>query len=97
MTGAKNEGVLLQLNMDNAIVTTINRKNKRTYDVLKAENTILNIFDSTFSRNSGKNPREMTFIDVRKEIKAMEQNAEEDDYRVNTWRMEYYKKFANPS
>lgn len=96
LTGAKNEGVLLQLNMDNAIVTTIDRKNKRNYDVLQAENTILNIFDSTFTRNSGKNPREMTFIDVRKEIKDMEANEDTDGHRLNTWRMEYYKKFANP-
>ena len=38
----------------------------------------------------------MTFIDLRKEIHSMELKPDIDKIRLNTWRMEYYKKFAIP-
>ncbi len=96
LTGAKNEGVLLQLDMSNTFVTTFKNHIRKTYDVMKSERTILNIFDSTFTGKYGKNPREMTFIDLRKEIHSMELKPDIDKIRLNTWRMEYYKKFAIP-
>ena len=96
LTGARNEGVLLQLDMSNTFVTTFKNHVRKTYDVMKSERTILNIFDSTFTGKSGKNPREMTFIDLRKELHAMELKPDIDKIRLNTWRMEYYKKFAIP-
>ena len=96
LTGAKNEGVLLQLDMSNTFVTTFKNHVRKTYDVMKSERTILNIFDSTFTGKYGKNPREMTFIDLRKEIHSMELKPDIDKIRLNTWRMEYYKKFAIP-
>lgn len=96
LTGARNEGVLLQLNMNEAIMTTFDLGNFNTYDVLSSEKTVLNIFDSTITGRSGKNPREMTFYDLRKEIVSMKADPDEDDMRINTWMMEYYKKFAIP-
>lgn len=96
LKGAKNEGVLLQLNMNNTTVTTIDQRNRNNYDIMSAENTVLNIFDSTVTGRSGKNPREMTFIDLRKEIKLMEANESTDRERLNIWNMELYKKFAIP-
>ena len=96
LTGAKNEGVLLQLDMNDAVLTTIKVQNRRDYDVMKSKKTILNIFDSTITGMSGKNPREMTFIDLRKEIKKMEADEDTESMRLNTWKMEYYKKFAIP-
>ena len=96
LTGAKNEGVLLQLDMSNTFVTTFKNHVRKTYDVMKSERTVLNIFDSTFTGKYGKNPREMTFIDLRKEIHSMELKPDIDKIRLNTWRMEYYKKFAIP-
>ena len=96
LTGAKNQGVLVQLNMSESLMTTFDLKNISNYDVLSAENTILNIFDSTITGKSGKNPREMTFYDLRKEINLMKEDPDEDPMRVNTWMMEYYKKFAIP-
>ena len=96
LTGARNEGVLLQLDMSNTFVTTFKNHVRKTYDVMKSERTILNIFDSTFTGKSGKNPREMTFIDLRKELRSMELKPDIDKIRLNTWRMEYYKKFAIP-
>ena len=96
LAGAKNQGVLLQLDMSEAMMTTFDLNDFSNYDVLSAEKTILNIFDSVITGHSGKNPREMTFYDLRKEIKSMKADPDEDYIRINTWLMEYYKKFAIP-
>ncbi|MBO4629948.1 MAG: LptF/LptG family permease [Treponema sp.] len=96
LTGAKNQGVLLQLDMSESIMTTFDLKDFSNYDVLSAEKTVLNIFDSTITGRSGKNPREMTFYDLHKEIVSMKADPDEDPMRINTWMMEYYKKFAIP-
>ncbi|MBO4640542.1 MAG: LptF/LptG family permease [Treponema sp.] len=96
LTGAKNQGVLLQLDMSESVMTTFDLQNFSNYDVLSAEKTILNIFDSTITGRSGKNPREMTFYDLQKEISSMKADPDEDPMRINTWMMEYYKKFAIP-
>lgn len=96
LTGAKNQGVLLQLDMSESVMTTFDLRDFSNYDVLSAEKTILNIFDSTVTGRSGKNPREMTFYDLKKEIKVMKSDPDEDPLRINTWMMEYYKKFASP-
>lgn len=95
LTGAKNQGVLLQLDMADSIMTTFDLENFNNYEVLSSQNTILNIFDSTITGRSGKNPREMTFYDLRKEIQIMKEE-DDDPMRINTWMMEYYKKFAIP-
>ena len=94
LTGAKNQGVLLQLDMSESMMTTFDMKDLSNYDVLSAEKTILNIFDSTITGRSGKNPREMTFYDLYREIRSMKSDPDEDPMRINTWMMEYYKKFA---
>ena len=96
LTGAKNQGVLLQLDMSESVMTTFDLKDFSNYDVLSAEKTVLNIFDSTITGRSGKNPREMTFYDLHKEINVMKADPDEDPMRINTWMMEYYKKFAIP-
>ena len=96
LTSAKNEGVLLQLDMNDAVMSTFDLNDFSTYDVLSSEKTILNIFDSTITGRSGKNPREMTFYDLQKEISFMKSDPDEDPMRLNTWMMEYYKKFAIP-
>ena len=96
LTGAKNEGVLLQLDMSESVMTTFDLDDFNNYDVLSAEKTVLNIFDSTITGRTGKNPREMTFYDLHKEITSMKSDPDEDPVRINTWMMEYYKKFAIP-
>ena len=96
LTGAKNEGVLLQLDMNDTVMTTYRSNDFSTYDVLSSEKTVLNIFDSTITGRSGKNPREMTFYDLYKELTYMKADPDEDAVRINTWMMEYYKKFAIP-
>ena len=96
LTGAKNQGVLLQLDMSESMMTTFDLKDYSNYDVLSAEKTVLNIFDSTITGHSGKNPREMTFYDLHKQLVKMKNDPDEDPMRINTWMMEFYKKFAIP-
>ena len=96
LTGAKNQGVLLQLDMSDSMMSTFELDNFNNYEVMSAENTILNLFDSTITGRSGKNPREMTFYDLHKEIVEMKADEDEDPMRINTWMMEYHKKFAIP-
>ena len=67
LTGAKDEGVLLQLDMSDALMITINSNKPQNYEIIETEKIITNLFDSTFSVYSGLNPREMTFIDLRKD------------------------------
>lgn len=93
---AKKEGVLLQLDMNDTVLTNIKIENRRSYDVIKSENMVLNIFDSVFNTMFGENPREMTFIDLNKRIKQMEENGAVDNSRLNFWKMELHKKFAIP-
>ena len=38
----------------------------------------------------------MTFYDLQNEISSMKADPDEDPMRINTWMMEYYKKFAIP-
>ena len=83
-------------NLKSAVMTTFDLNDFTTYDVLSSEKTVLNIFDSTITGRSGKNPREMTFYDLYKEISFMKRDPDEDPMRINTWMMEYYKKFAIP-
>ena len=96
LTGAKNQGVLLQLDMSNSLMTTFDLANFSTYDVLTSERTLLNLFDSVIGGYGGKNPREMTFYDLHRHLAAMKNDPDEDPMRINTWMMEYYKKFAIP-
>ncbi len=96
LTDAKSEGVILQLNMSDTTLASIDIYNKNNYDVIKSENVIMNIFDSEVFGYSGKNPREMTYFDLNKQIKEMKAKGDTDSYRLNSWNMELYKKIAIP-
>lgn len=93
---AKKDGILLQLDMNDTTLTAISTQNRNSYDVIKSDRLILNIFDSVFNLSSGLNPREMTFLDLRKQLKEMRDDPTTDLFRINSWEMEYYKKFAIP-
>jgi len=99
LVGAKEEGVLMQLNMDDSTVFSLNRYNRHNYDVMKSEKTILNIFDSTILGSTARSAREMTTYDLSKVLVDMRKSAQEDPSqkpRLNIWTMEFHKKFALP-
>ncbi len=99
LQGAKEEGVLMQFDMNDANVLTIKSDNKNNYDILRSKRTILNVFDSTFLGSFSQSPREMTTYDLTKRLTEMK--AEKSDNpstlrKINLWIMEWHKKFAIP-
>ena len=99
LVGAKEAGVLMQLNMDDATVFSLDLYNLHNYDVMKSEKTILNIFDSTIMGATSRSAREMTTYDLTKVLSDLKKVAEIDASqkpRLNIWTMEFHKKFALP-
>ena len=99
LVGAKEEGVLMQFDMSDANVLTIKSDNRNNYDILRSKRTVMNVFDSTFLGSFSQSPREMTTYDLTKRLKVMK--AEKTDNastlrKLNTWIMEWHKKFAIP-
>lgn len=99
LVGAKEEGVLMQFDMSDATVLTVKTSNKKNYDILHSERTVLNVFDSAFLGSWAQSPREMTTYDLTKRLNEMK--AEKSDNpntirKINLWDMEWHKKFAIP-
>ncbi|MDR2897231.1 MAG: LptF/LptG family permease, partial [Spirochaetaceae bacterium] len=89
--------ILMQLSMDNAVIATLNKGNPQSFDYMRTVSTLMNVFSSSFAYGYGSslNPREMTSFDLQKELTKLE--AEEASPRtINTYRLEYYKKFSIP-
>ena len=99
LVGAKEEGVLMQFDMNDATVLTIKSDNKNNYDILRSKRTIMNVFDSTFLGSSSQSPREMTTYDLTKKLTEMKAEKSESPTaikKLNLWIMEWHKKFAIP-
>ncbi|MCR4742538.1 MAG: LptF/LptG family permease [Treponema sp.] len=99
LTGSDVEGVLMQLNMNDALVLSMNDTKHEDYDVLMAEKAQLNVFDSTVLGSSSISPREMTVWDLGKEISKMQSEldgSKSASNRLNIWKMEFHKKFSIP-
>ena len=99
LIGAKEEGVLMQFDMNDATVLTIKSNNRNNYDILRSARTILNVFDSTFLGSNSQNPREMTTYDLTKRLNEMKAEHSENPStirKINLWGMEWHKKFAIP-
>lgn len=99
LVGARSEGVLMQLDMNDATVLSINKRKRKDYDVISSGKTVLNVFDSAVLGVLSKSAREMTTYDLSKEIKEMKIRAEtnpKEKKRLKLWVMEFHKKFALP-
>lgn len=99
LTGARETGVLMRLDMKDALVFSLNKFNRHNYDVMTSEKTTLNIFDSTILGVTTRSAREMTALDLSKVLLGMKENAKNDPTqkdRLNIWTMEFHKKFALP-
>lgn len=94
LVGAKSEGVLLQLDMNNTDMLSITATNPTNYDVMKSDKTVLNIFDSEVNVSGTGSAREMLATDVRKHIIELKKEPEINRRRILIWTMEYYKKFS---
>lgn len=99
LKGGEQEGVLMQLSMENAKVFSIHKHKKYDFDLMDSEKTTLNVFDKAILGNTTHSAREMTTYDLSKELSRMKQNKSDspsDIRRIKLWTMELYKKFALP-
>lgn len=97
MLSAKREGVLLQLNMNDAVVTNLDTKNRRNFEVLDSSSTTLNILDSQIiDTNTRIAPREMTSYDLSRHIRRLKAMDGYSKRQMNQYRMEWHKKFSSP-
>lgn len=97
LISARDEGVLMQMNMSDSVVTSLDTNKKGDYDVLDAKTMTMNIFDSAIlNTNARTTPREMTSFDLGRQVKQMKKMENLDKRILNHYRMEYYKKFSSP-
>lgn len=94
---AVSPGVLMQLNMDDAFVLMLDKKNRKNFDILTSDGMTLNVFeDSIISSSGGTSPREMTSWDLHKKIKNMKKLNNSTKKQLNSYNLEYNKKFSIP-
>ena len=94
---AVSPGVLMRLNMDDAFVIMLNNKNRSDYDVMDSQELTLNVFeDSIIASTGGTSPREMTSYDLWKKIKKMKKQGNSSTKQLNTYDLEFNKKFSIP-
>lgn len=97
MLSAKKEGVLLQLNMKDAVVTNLDTKNRRNFDVLDSSSSTLNILDSQIiDTHSTIAPHEMTSYDLARKIRRFKEMDGYSKRQLNNYRMVFHKKFSSP-
>ncbi len=94
---SKDPGVLMTLEMNKATVLLFARTKRTDFDVLSSDQLNLNIFESSISATSSRvSPREMTSYDLHKRIKQMEESEDFSKKQLNSYRLEYNKKFSLP-
>jgi lipopolysaccharide export system permease protein len=97
VTKASAPGVLMTLHMNNSTVVFFDKSNKIKYDVLNSQQMDLNIFESSFFDDpSHVSPREMTSFDLHRRIQSMKKDADVKKKQLNTYQLEYNKKFSLP-
>jgi lipopolysaccharide export system permease protein len=97
VTKASAPGVLMTLHMNNSTVVFFDKSNKIKYDVLDSQQMDLNIFESSFFDDpSHVSPREMTSFDLHRRIQSMKKDADVKKKQLNTYQLEYNKKFSLP-
>ena len=90
-------GVLMQLKMNDATVIMFTKNNRNNYDVMKSDLMELNVFESSIISNvGGVSPREMTSYDLLKKIMQMAKQKDIKKNQMNTYKLEYNKKFSIP-
>ena len=90
--------IMMQLRMKNPSVIQFDNENKDTYEYILSDYTTMNIFASQFiaSGSSGTNPREMTSYDLKKYIDKLKTKKNTSKRTLNTYNLEYHKKFSLP-
>ncbi|MCR5762271.1 MAG: LptF/LptG family permease [Treponema sp.] len=91
------EEVLMKFNMGKTSVFSIDRSDRKKFEVLDSQNASFNVFDSIISDSSTRiYPREMTSLDLWKHIKQMVTDDTVTKKRLNQYKLEFNKKFSIP-
>ena len=90
--------IMMQLRMKNPAVVQFDNDDKDTYEYILSDYTTMNIFACQFisSGSSGTNPREMTSYDLKQYIKKLKDKENTSKRTLNTYNLEYHKKFSLP-
>ena len=88
----------MQLGMDTAQMLMLPIENRKDYDYIVSDRTLMNVFASEFLLNSVTelSPRDMTSFDLSRKIKTMRDNDEVDPFQLNIYELEFHKKFSLP-
>jgi len=95
LIGSQKEGVLMELTMNDPVVISINKNEKKNFDVITADRSTYNVFETTIMGSNRRSAGEMTTFDLQKEIKRMKAD-EKNRQNISFWIMELYKKFSIP-
>jgi lipopolysaccharide export system permease protein len=97
LISARNEGVLMQLNMTDTLAIFFSENRYSDYDVLNSDKVVLNIFDSSFfNKSTSVSPREMTSYDLGRTLRKMKKSGDTNEKVLNLYTLEYNKKFSLP-
>jgi lipopolysaccharide export system permease protein len=89
--------VIMQLEMEKPFVVLFEKNVFNSYDYLTADSSVMNIFEADLDTSTGYlNPREMTFMDLKREYKNMQTLPMISSIMVNYYEMELHKKFSLP-
>ena len=90
-------GVVMEMNMDDSTVLLLNSKKKEDYSVIESDSIKLNVFESTIlGVNPATSPREMTSFDLHKRLLEMRAGKVASKKQLNTYELEFNKKFSIP-
>ncbi len=91
------KGVAMRLDMNAAEAVFFNVHNNKNFDFLQSGKAAMNLFTSNFFPNfSNSNPRELTFYDLKKEIEILQQDEKTNPQVLNSYELEFHKKFSLP-
>jgi lipopolysaccharide export system permease protein len=91
-----NDAVLMTLQMNNALVSSLDMKDNNSWDVFRASNITYSILTKNIlsSYSTAISPREMSSLDLFREIQKKKNDP--DKRTLNMYQMEFSKKFSIP-
>ncbi|MDR3312822.1 MAG: LptF/LptG family permease [Spirochaetaceae bacterium] len=91
------KSVLMQINMSDVTVVSLDRGKKSDYDVITSENVNMNLFASTiFQVNPVRAPNEYPFLELREQLREMRAKTSANRNTINIYSLELNKKFSLP-
>lgn len=94
---SQDDNILMKFKMGKTSVFSINSSDRNKYDVLESQNATFNVFDTIITDSVTRiAPREMTSLDLWKQIKQMSTDESVTKKRMNQYKLEFNKKFSMP-